>query len=74
LLIIDHGIRGEKKSGLDVIPALRKCLPQSKIIMLSNYPQAQLEQQAVKAGASAFLVKINTPLKVLVNYVQKILN
>jgi DNA-binding response OmpR family regulator len=69
LVLVDHGIRGKEKSGLDFLPDLKNLLPHTKVVMLSNYNQPELERAALNAGASAYLVKINTPPKVLVNYV-----
>jgi len=70
ILLLDHGIRGHEKAGVDLIPMLRKVLPDSKILMLSNYSDFQLQSAAVNEGADAYLVKINTPPKVLVQYIE----
>ncbi|MCK5605212.1 response regulator [Candidatus Pacearchaeota archaeon] len=72
LIILDHGIRDEEKSGLDLIPAFKKKLPQAKIIMLSNYSSFQLEKKALNAGAMHYLVKINTSPSVLGSYVDNL--
>ena len=72
LLLLDHGIRGYEKAGIDIIPLLRKILPDSKILMLSNYSDFQFHAKAIEEGADAYLVKINTPPKVLVQYIQDV--
>ncbi len=72
ILLIDHGIKGEGRSGISIIPFLRKELPQSKIIVLSNYSKFQFEEEAFKAGADDFLVKINTPPNILLNYLKNL--
>ena len=72
--LLDHGISGEDKTGIDTIASLKKDLPNLKIVILSNYSQFQLEQKANKAGAVDYLIKIDTPPDVLVNYVNKLLN
>ena len=72
IVLIDHGIRGYEKSGIDIIPNVRKNIPNAKIIMLSNYSQQELQKKAIELGASAFLIKLNTPPKVLVNFLQNL--
>ena len=72
LVLLDQGIRGEDKSGLDIIPTLKKLLPEAKIIMISNFSNFQMENEALKAGSNGYLVKINTPPNVLVKYIDKL--
>jgi len=72
VVLVDHGIKGYKKSGADVVPIIRKSLPDSKIIMLSNYSHADVQRQALNAGANDFLVKLNTPPKVLVSFIDNL--
>ena len=72
LVLLDQGIRGENKSGLDIICSLKAALPEAKIVMLSNFSHFQLEEEALKAGAIGYLVKINTPPNALVKYVNKL--
>jgi len=74
VILLDHGIRGEDRSGLDILPGLKKILPDSNIIMLSNYAQEQLEKATLKAGAVGYLIKLDTPPAVLVEYVKKLLS
>jgi len=74
VILLDHGIRGEDRSGLDILPGLKKILPDTDIIMLSNYAQEQLEKATIKAGAVGYLIKIDTPPAALVKYVNKLLS
>lgn len=69
---LDQALHGAKKSGLDVIPALKKCNPHMKIIVLSNYSEFQMEKEARKAGADDYLLKLNTPPSALVDYLKKL--
>lgn len=72
LALVDHGIRGEEEAGLDFVPKLRKLLPNAKIIMLSNYNHHNIQAEAKEAGVDDYLIKLNTPPKVLVEYVTKL--
>jgi DNA-binding response OmpR family regulator len=74
VILLDHGIRGEDRSGLDILPGLKKILPDSDIIMLSNYAQEQLEKATLKAGAIGYLIKLDTPPAMLVEYINKLLS
>ncbi|MDF2379454.1 MAG: response regulator [Candidatus Gracilibacteria bacterium] len=68
IVLLDHGIKGMEKSGLELIPTVKEHLPNAHVIMLSNYSAEQLQTDAVYKGADAYLIKINTPPKVLVEY------
>lgn len=70
ILLLDHGIRGYEKAGIDLIPLLRTVLPHSKIIMLSNYSDFQMQVKALEKGADDYLVKINTHPRELVRRIQ----
>lgn len=59
IILLDQSMNGEEKSGMDLIPFARKTLPQSKIIMLSNYSDFHFKEEALAAGADDYLVKIN---------------
>ncbi|MBN1258904.1 response regulator [Candidatus Peregrinibacteria bacterium] len=74
VVILDNGIKGRNETGIDIAPSIRKTLPKSKIIILSNYNQCQFEEQALKAGVDAYLVKIDTPPPVLIAYLKKLLH
>jgi len=67
---IDQNLSGE--SGVDVIPVLKQINPQIKIAILSNYSEFQMEEEAKKAGADDYLLKINTSPFHLVAYVNKL--
>ncbi len=73
VVILDNGIKGSSVSGIDIVPAIRKLLPKSKIIILSNYSQFQFEEEAMKAGADAYLIKIDTPPNALIAYIKNLL-
>ena len=47
----------EKQEGLEFIPELKTLLPDTPIIVLTNYPSIETTVQAIKAGASDFLNK-----------------
>ena len=72
LALLDHALHGEKKSGLDIIPILKKQNPSIIIVMLSNYSKFQMEKDARKAGAHDYLLKINTSPAFLVGYVKNL--
>jgi two-component system, response regulator RegA len=72
-ILLDLGIRGEGHSGLSLIPILKKKFPDAKIAMLSNYSPFQFGEKALKAGANAYWVKLNTPPSDLVVRLQKLL-
>lgn len=72
IFLLDQSIGVEEKSGMDLIPDIKKILPQAKIIMLSNYSDFHLKNQALNTGADDYLVKIDTPPRVLVQYVQNL--
>lgn len=72
IAFLDHALHGESKSGLEVIPELRKRNPKMKIVILSNYSEFQMEQAAKKAGADDYLLKINTPPPALAKYAEKL--
>lgn len=73
-VMVDHGIKGHEVSGLDIIPNIRKMLPDSKIIMLSNYSQSDMKEAALRAGADEYMIKINTSPKQLVEHLQTLLS
>ena len=72
LALVDHGIRGKEKSGLDFIVELKKLSPDTRAIMLSNYNNIELKEAAEKAGAEDFLVKLDVPPRILVGYLDKL--
>ncbi|MDR0532984.1 MAG: response regulator transcription factor [Verrucomicrobiales bacterium] len=50
-------------SGIDCVAALKKQLPSLEIIMLTIYKDAESIFQALKAGASGYLIKSSEPEK-----------
>lgn len=74
VILLDHGIPGYEKRGVDLIVELRAFSPASKIIMLSNYSDSPLQKKALQDGADAYLVKINTPPQVLISFLQNLIS
>jgi len=72
MAFLDHALQGVNKSGLDVIPVLKKVNPAMAIIMLSNYSEFQMKEESRKAGAIDYLLKINTSPATLANYAQRL--
>ncbi len=52
-------------SGLELIPRIRRVLPESSFIMLTMYPESEYLQRALSAGASAFLGKESSLLELV---------
>lgn len=69
---LDNTLHGEERSGMDLIPVLKKHNPKIKIAMLSNYSEFQMKSAAKKAGANDYLLKISTSPSQLVAYVNKL--
>jgi DNA-binding response OmpR family regulator len=72
IILLDHAIRDEEQSGLDIIPELKKMLPDASIIMLSNYSHTQIEKTALGLGAIGYLIKLETTPTLLVDYVNNL--
>jgi len=72
LILVDHGIRGKDKSGLDFIVEVKKISPDVVAVMLTNYSHNKLKDEVTKAGAADFLIKLNTSPQILVEYVDKL--
>lgn len=51
--------------GLQAIPEIRRCSPRTRIVVLSAFDAAEMEQRAVHAGAMAYLAKGSGPDKIL---------
>lgn len=71
MAFVDHTLAGSEQSGTEAVPILRKCNPDMRIIMLTNYSEFQMKDEAEKAGADDYLLKINTPPDILVAYVER---
>ena len=54
-IVIDHQMPG--MTGLQALPELRRSAPGAVVVMLSGSAGPELEQQAVEAGAHAFMRK-----------------
>ena len=58
-------------SGLDVLRQIRADSPQTRVLLLSMYPEEQYAQRALRSGASGYLTKDSAPNE-LVFAIQKI--
>jgi DNA-binding NarL/FixJ family response regulator len=47
--------------GLAAMKQIQKLLPQTKVILLTNYGDAALVRHALDAGASGFVLKVHAP-------------
>jgi len=74
VILLDHGMKGEERSGLDVLRRLKKQSPACKVIMLSNYSNIELENATRKAGAARYLLKIETPPSILGEYIKDLIS
>jgi len=72
LAIIDHGIDGEKITGIDFVPILKNKCKDTIVIMLSNYSHQELREKASSVGVQDFLVKLNTSPRALADYVENL--
>jgi len=72
VVLLDHGIQGHEKAGVDLIPLLKEMMPEARIIMLSNYSHSELQHRALREGAHAYLIKINTDPQALLAFIQKL--
>ena len=59
-------------SGLDVLRQIRADSPQTRVLLLSMYPEAQYAQRALRLGASGYLTKDSAPDE-LVIAIQKVI-
>lgn len=55
ILILDLNMPG--RSGLDVLKLVKKLKPETKILVLSMYPEDQFAERTIKAGASGYITK-----------------
>ena len=58
-------------SGLDVLRQIRDHCPQTRVLLLSMYPEQQYAQRALHLGASGYLTKDSAPNE-LVTAIQKV--
>jgi two-component system KDP operon response regulator KdpE len=54
-VVLDLTIEG--LAGMDVLPALRQILPESRIIIFTGHDDSALRARAMDAGASAWVLK-----------------
>src|SRR5437763_13514233 len=54
-VVLDIGIGGV--DGISILPSLRALLPAARIIVFTGHDDAKLRQQAMGAGASAWVLK-----------------
>jgi len=59
VILLDISLPG--RSGLDILPDIKKRSPGAKVIMLSMYPEEQYALKALKTGASGYLTKSSAP-------------
>ncbi len=74
LILLDQGLSAEEMTGIESIPLLKKEFPKVIIVMLSNYSDFLLEDQALEAGAQEYWLKINTSLKDLEKNIKRLVN
>ncbi|GMU94566.1 response regulator transcription factor [Ignavibacterium album] len=55
ILILDLNMPG--RSGLDVLKHVKRIKPETKILVLSMYPEDQFAERTIKAGASGYITK-----------------
>ena len=53
-------------SGLDLLPKIRKSLPQTKVVMLTHHEGESFVEQALQAGAEGYLSKDSDPAEIAV--------
>lgn len=55
ILILDLNMPG--RSGLDVLKHVKNIKPETKVLILSMYPEDQFAERTIKAGASGYITK-----------------
>lgn len=71
VILLDISLPG--RSGLDILPDLKKRSPGSKVIIISMYPEEQYALKAIRTGASGYLTKASAPEE-LISAVIKVSN
>lgn len=74
IILVDHGIKADQKTGLDLIKFAKANKPSAKAVMLSNYSHSELKDEVLAAGADDFWIKLNTPPKVLIQRVDQLVD
>jgi two-component system, NarL family, invasion response regulator UvrY len=57
--VLDVGMPG--RSGIELLPDLRRDYPSLPILILSQYPEEQIAVRAIRSGASGYLNKESAP-------------
>jgi DNA-binding NarL/FixJ family response regulator len=63
LILLDISMPG--KSGLDILPDIKRMKPEVPVLILSMHPEAQYAPRAFKSGASGYLTK-GAPFKEII--------
>jgi len=69
VIVLDIGLGS--RSGLDLIPEIKKARPEARVLVLTMFSEEQYAVRAIRAGAAGFLTKESAPDK-LVEAVRKI--
>src|SRR5258708_281873 len=70
LVVLDITMPG--RSGLEAIPEIKKLRPRLPVLILSIHSEEQYAIRAIKAGASGYLNKIDSPSE-LVSAIRRVL-
>lgn len=65
LMLLDINMKG--RSGLDILPSIKREYPELPVIVLSMYPAEQYALRAFKAGASGYIAKDMDPADLIVS-------
>jgi two-component system response regulator NreC len=63
LILLDLSMSG--LSGLDALPALRRCAPNARILVLTMHDDPQYLRQALKSGAAGYILKKAADIELL---------
>jgi DNA-binding NarL/FixJ family response regulator len=63
LVLMDIGL--PSLNGIEAVRQIRKLVPEAKIIFLSQETSAEVVQEALNLGASAYVVKVNAGIDLL---------
>jgi DNA-binding NarL/FixJ family response regulator len=71
VIVVDVWMPGT--DGLSAMKQIQKHLPQTRVILLTNYGDASLVRHALDAGASGFVLKVYAPTE-LVNAIRTVVD
>ena len=71
LALLDHGLRGESKTGTDLLRQIRITNTEMPVFLLSNYDQPELRHAAEVGGVTKYLLKIDAGPRIIVPLIQK---